>query len=513
MTTLSTEPVLCRVHIRTIPEWVMLSSLTRVVCGRFHPAILGGNDSVERYSLFCAEPVEVFSFEDGQNNPFEKLRSFLEKYKLQKNPAPFADDLPLPGWIGFFAYPLAHYIEKLPHRAKNDLHIPLIHLAFYDKAIIYDHKIGRYSLAVLEHSHQPQTTEEKFHQLENWLSEASAQTVYDCNSVLPEYPGIFRFGANMTRGYYFDALKKIRRYVFDGDVYQINFSQRFVCDFTADPVDYFLWQSYHNPSPFAACLGASDWSIVSASPELFLQIEEDNILTRPVKGTRPRRTGRGAEIYNRRQFEDLLHSSKDQAELMMIVDLERNDLAKVCIPGTRHVQCLRTIEAYPTVFHAYADITGKLSHSNDPSLFCEILRSTFPGGSITGAPKIRAMEIIEELEPTARGVYTGCIGHIGIDFRTTLNIAIRTVVIHRQKAYVQTGGGIVADSDPLAEWEETLVKADALLAGLTAVQRRPEQTKKTTPPCHTAGSSIIKVAPTSGSDSTQTLPSSRSRIR
>jgi para-aminobenzoate synthetase component I len=272
----------------------------------------------------------------------------------------------------------------------------------------------------------------------------------------------------MTREYYFDALRKIKQHILDGNVYQINFSQRFECDFDADPAEYFLWQCRYNPAPYAAYLSTTDFSIVSASPELFLRIEGDNILTRPIKGTRPRHSGLDSDAYNRAQFEDLLHSPKDAAELMMITDLERNDLARVCVPGTRHVRCLRAIEAWPTLFHAHAEIAGKLLRANDPALVCEILRTVFPGGSITGAPKIRAMEIIEELEPTGRGIYTGCIGHIGIDFRTTFNIAIRTAVICNQKAYIQTGGGIVADSDPQAEWEEMKLKADALLAGLSA---------------------------------------------
>jgi para-aminobenzoate synthetase component 1 len=521
MTTVSGQPILCRVHIRVVPGDISSFSLTQVISHQSCPAILGGNKSVERYSIFCAEPVEIFTFEDGQNNPFEKLQSFLEKYKLEENAPRFSDSPPLPGWMGFFAYPLAHHIEKLPRLATDDLHLPLIHLAFYDKAIVYDHRTGQVFLIVLEYAGQRLDVNEKFRQLQTWLDDADVYTHADNNSntvgadprvclnqntigwqplrkpkadevdgrnrMSPIHLTAFggchplsepveatsrspvHFTTNMTRDYYFNAVKKIKRYIVDGDVYQINFSQRFACDFTANPADYFLWQNRHNPSPLSAYLSCADWSIISASPELFLRIEGDSILTRPIKGTRPRKIGPGAEMDNRKQFEALLHSSKEQAELIMIVDLERNDLARVCVPGTRHVSRPRTIEAYPTVFHAYADIAGRLPRPNDAVLFCDILRSTFPGGSITGAPKIRAMEIIEELEPTARGIYTGCIGHIGIDFGVTLNIAIRTAVVCHQKAYIQTGGGIVADSDPQAEWEETLTKADVLLAGLTAV--------------------------------------------
>jgi para-aminobenzoate synthetase component 1 len=478
MTTESREPILCRVHFRAVPGRVSLSSLTKVIAGQSHPAVLGGNSSVQRHTIFSAEPVEIFEFKDGQDKPFEQLQSFLEKYKLEKIPPFISNRPPLPGWIGFFSYPLARYIEKLPRLATDDLRLPLIHLAFYDKTIVYDHKTEQYLLMVLEYSGQRKTVDEKFSQLQTWLDDAARWPVRDDILATSKLIRNCHFTANMTREYYFDAIKKIKRHILDGDVYQINFSRRFGCDFTAEPVDCFLWQNQHNPSPLSAYLSCTDWSIVSASPELFLRIEDNTILTRPIKGTRPRKNYANTKDFNRRQYEELLKSEKDMAELVMIVDLERNDLAKVCVPGTRRVQRRRTIDAHPTIFHASADIAGKLPAPNNPALFCDILRAVFPGGSITGAPKIRAMEIIDQLEPTVRGVYTGCIGHIGIDFNTTLNIAIRTIIIHHQKAYLQTGGGIVADSAPQAEWEEMLLKADALLTGLETIQSRPKQKEK-----------------------------------
>ncbi len=472
MTTKPAKPVLCHAQIRPAGSTASLPSLVRIISRRYRPAILGGNDAVKKYSIFCAEPMDSFQFQDGQNEPFEQLQSCLEKYKLADDGLAHFD-LPLPGWIGFFTYPLAHHIEKLPRLAKDDVPWPLICLAFYDKAVIYDHQKDTYSFIVLDYPGQRQTSDEKFHRLQSWLDEAAAGSgLCVCPENIAQLPagcgGLpLQLTTNMTREYYFDALMKIRRHILDGDVYQINFSQRFECDFAADPADYFLWQNRYNPAPYAAYLSTEDFSVVSASPELFLRIEGDGILTRPIKGTRPRRIGDNS--FNRRQFEELAASAKDQAELMMIVDLERNDLARVCKPGTRHVSCLRTIEAYPTLFHAYAEVAGTLPAANNATMVCEILRAVFPGGSITGAPKIRAMEIIEQLEPTCRGLYTGCIGHIGVDFRMTLNIAIRTAVFCNQKAYVQTGGGIVADSDPQAEWDEMKLKADALLAGLNAV--------------------------------------------
>jgi para-aminobenzoate synthetase component 1 len=207
---------------------------------------------------------------------------------------------------------------------------------------------------------------------------------------------------------------------------------------------------------------------------MFITIEDNFIRTKPIKGTRRRinetaRKNSQAKQINTNNFNELLYSDKERAELNMIIDLERNDVAKICKPGTRKVIQPRTIESYPTVFHAVATVAGQL---RDEITICDILKAMFPGGSITGAPKIRSMEIIDETEPTSRGVYTGSIGFIGIDGSVCLNIAIRTIIITKRKAFAQTGGGIVADSDPQAEWAETITKARALLAGIKSVMRR-----------------------------------------
>ncbi len=216
-------------------------------------------------------------------------------------------------------------------------------------------------------------------------------------------------------------------------------------------------------------IDAGQLHIVSASPEMFITIRDGVISTKPIKGTRPRINNPSqSQQINEKNFNELLTSEKEQAELNMIIDLERNDVARICQPGTRKVVQPRTIESYPTVFHAVATVAGQLRRE---ITFCDVLKAMFPGGSITGAPKIRSMEIIDETEPTARGVYTGSIGFIGIDGAVSLNIAIRTIIIAGQKAYAQTGGGIVADSDPQAEWDETITKARALIAGINSIQR------------------------------------------
>ena len=271
----------------------------------------------------------------------------------------------------------------------------------------------------------------------------------------------------MTRSDYFEAIERIRRHIYDGDVYQINFSQRFESAYHKRPVDLYHWQNTYNASPYAAYIDAGEFAIVSTSPEMFLTVRDGIVSTKPIKGTRRRLTSHpDAARINEANFTELVQSAKDQAELYMIIDLERNDLARICVPGTRFVSQPRTIETYPTVFHAVATVEGELRSSCS---FGDIMRATFPGGSITGAPKIRSMEIIDELEPTRRGVYTGSIGYISVDGSMCLNIAIRTVIIKGGRAYAQTGGGIVADSRPEAEWEETITKARAMLAGIEAV--------------------------------------------
>ncbi|MCP4453387.1 MAG: anthranilate synthase component I family protein, partial [Planctomycetes bacterium] len=277
--------------------------------------------------------------------------------------------------------------------------------------------------------------------------------------------------SNMTQTQYTEAIGKIKQYLIDGDTYQINFSHRFDLPFTGEALALFHWQNRFNSSPYSAYIDFDEFQIVSASPEMFLTLDQGTIQTKPIKGTRARLNERDHPHLHRQNeasIQDLLNSAKEQAELNMIIDLERNDLARVCIPGTRSVTQPRTLETYATVYHAVATVAGQVKPGLD---FCDILKATFPGGSITGAPKIRSMQIIDETEPTARGVYTGSIGFVSINGNACLNIAIRTIIIARKTAYVQAGGGIVADSQAQAEYEETLTKARALIAGILAVSK------------------------------------------
>ncbi|UCD53467.1 MAG: anthranilate synthase component I family protein [Phycisphaerales bacterium] len=465
--------VLCRLHGQATHASPGLPAVSAVFAELRSPSILGGNASVaavEGFSYWAADPREVFEFTSDQEDPFARLEKLVARYKIQGSPPPeLPSGLFQGGWIGYFSYELGRFIERLPETTIDDFAIPLIRLCFYDRLIAYDHRNGTFWLVALELPDDLETPKEKMAGLERLLKASENLCVAWPRAADLERIDLSRARSNMTREDYLRTVGRIRRYIRDGEVYQVNFSQRFDRPFTGRPVELFHWQNHYNPSPYAAYVGAGNFQIVIASPEMFISTRDGLIQTKPIKGTR-RRFGPNDERSDKRNeqnLRDLLSSSKEQAELNMIVDLERNDVARICRPGTRRVIQPRTIEAYPTVFHAVATVGGQLRH--DVRL-TDIFRAVFPGGSITGAPKIRAMEIIDELEPTARSVYTGSIGFIGIDGTVCLNIAIRTVIIAAHKAFVQTGGGIVADSEPEAEWEETITKARALLAGIDAVQ-------------------------------------------
>ncbi len=463
----------CQLHGRKIKASVSLDAVSEIFAQLESPSILGGNAAVAktgRFSLWAADPFDVFEFTANQQDPFDELEAVLRRYSHGTSPPPqWPDGLFAGGWIGHFSYELGRYIERMPRAAVDDLAIPLIRLCFYDRFIAYDHHKDVFWAAALEMPGDSEAPMEKIDQLEQLLKTATDSPVSRPPSASIGDVDFSAAKGNMEPSDYIRSVERIKRYIRDGDVYQVNFSQRFDRAFTGRPIDLFHWQNRFNPSPYAAYIDAGDFQVVSTSPEMFITVRDGLIHTQPIKGTRPRLNteDHDSQETNRRNREELWASEKERAELNMIVDLERNDIARICEPGTRHVVQPRSIEAFPTVYHAMATVGGTLRRG---TRFIDILRAVFPGGSITGAPKIRAMEIIDELEPTARSIYTGSIGFVGLDGTVCLNIAIRTVIITAHKAFVQTGGGIVADSDPKAEWDETITKARALLAGIEAVQ-------------------------------------------
>jgi len=329
------------------------------------------------------------------------------------------------GWIGYLSYDLGRCFEKLPAKASDDLCWPPFLFTWHERVLAHDALTGRNYLCWAK---TPLTEEYEF------------KTLLGGNSESP-----------IARIDYQQGVMKVLDYIAAGDVFQVNLSQRFELPMRRKSAEVYRDMRRNFPAGFGALLDYGNYALISNSPELFLKVDgQRNVTTRPIKGTRPRREGMEKE---------LRESVKDQAELNMIVDLERNDLGRVCELGSVKVTCPREIETLPTVYHGVATVEGKLCA--DVGLV-ELLRATFPGGSVTGAPKIRAMEIIEELEPVRRGPYCGAIGYLSADGQMQFNIAIRTIVVNEGRAYVSVGGGIVADSNPADEYEETLVKAQAM---------------------------------------------------
>ncbi len=397
-------------------------------------------------------------------DPFEVLGELLRKYRLAGDPAmpPFVG-----GAVGYLSYDLGHFVEKLPSSAADDLLLPECYLAFYDSVVAFDHRERR---ACIVANGFPETgssrqdcARARLSELRRLLAEAPPPGGGDNGRFETAGGGPIGLRSNFTREGYMEAVERVREYIRAGDIFQANISQRFEADMPLAPYELYRRLREINPAPFAGFLNFDGVAVVSASPERFLQVRGDRVETRPIKGTRPR--GRDPASDEARARE-LLGSAKDQAEHVMIVDLERNDLGRVCRFGTVRVSELAALEKYATVFHLASTVEGRLRPGTE---VVDLLKATFPGGSITGAPKVRAMEIIDEIEPTRRSVYTGSMGYLGFDGNIDLNIVIRTILVKERKAYFQVGGAVVYDSDPEAEYVETLDKAQALVRALSMV--------------------------------------------
>ncbi|MEW6081526.1 MAG: aminodeoxychorismate synthase component I [Bacillota bacterium] len=401
-----------------------------------------------------------------RERPFRMLRELLARFRTEPGELPF-----LAGAVGFFSYDLGRMTEKLPDLTADDLNVPDICLGFYDRVLVIDHEAHRLYLSATGLPLAGATAKAKaLADLDELAGRiVAAGTAPDSDPWLGPKVSAGEISRCFTESAYRQAVLKAKEYIAAGDIYQVNVTQRFSAPLKTTPYQLYRRLRQASPAPFAAYLDCSDdLRLLSSSPERFLLLRDGQVETRPIKGTRPR--GRTAEE-DRERRRELLASEKDRAELVMIVDLERNDLGRVCSYGTVRVPELLTLEEYATVFHLVSTVCGALAPGKD---VVDLLKSTFPGGSITGAPKIRAMEIIEELEPVRRGVYTGAIGYLGFDGRADLNIAIRTMVNKGDHVYLQVGGGIVADSDPRLEYEETLHKARGMLKSL-GVDRFPEE--------------------------------------
>jgi para-aminobenzoate synthetase component I len=422
-----------------------------------------GPAEVRRFSYAGAEPFLTLTArgrqcciqENGQTrvlegDPFLVLQSLLDRCRAHA-PAGFPA---FPGGaVGYFGYELGSLVERLPDTPADDLGLPDMVVGFYDVVLVFDHVRGETSLVVGPPEGREAEAQAKADRWTAALGEAKPLGEPPMRAAGP-------VTSSMTRAVYRHAVQQALAYIGAGDIYQVNLSQRFTCPYEGTGWELYRRLRQLNPAPFAAFLDMGDWQVVSGSPERFITVEGRKIETRPIKGTRPRGATPEADAA---LAAELLASEKDGAELVMIVDLQRNDLGRVCEFGTVTVPDLRRLEQTPNVWHTVATVEGRLRPEANVAT---ILKATFPGGSITGAPKVRAMEIIAELEPVRRHIYTGGIGYIGFDGRLDLNIAIRTAVVKDGAAHFHAGGGIVADSDPQMEYDETIAKGSGIARAL-----------------------------------------------
>ncbi len=418
--------------------------------GRFD-ILAAAPDFMVRYNRGSLELIRDGVTEPLPDSPFDALRHLLAEYPA---PAP-RDDLPFcGGLIGHLGYDLGRALEALPTLAGDDIAFPEMRMGFYSWAIVVDHHSARAELVAHPNCPQPrlQAVLARLQQ-----TEKSAVTA----------PFALRTGFenDLPPDTYNEALARINAYIKAGDCYQVNYTQRFSSSFDGDP-----WQAYQMlrqaaPTPYSAYLESSDGAVLSLSPEQFLCTDRSQVTTKPIKGTRPRGNDKETDAQLKAALRE---SSKDRAENLMIVDLMRNDLSKVCALGTVKVPRLFAVESYANVHHLVTTVTGTLADEQQP---LDLLEHCFPGGSITGAPKIRAMEIIDELEPQRRNIYCGSIGYISLCGRMDTSITIRTLLCEQDRIYCWAGGGIVADSVTEQEYEETYSKVNNLLKTLEATRR------------------------------------------
>jgi anthranilate synthase component 1 len=447
-----------------------------------------GGQNIARYSFIGSDPYLVLRLDGGQaqavqggykqtlayNDPLTVLESYLSAYKPVRLP-----DLPrfVGGAVGYFGYETVSYFERLPVPEHRAYKMPEGCWMFVDTLLIFDHL--RHKIKVLSHVHldapdleaeyrrATQRIEGLVERLRRPLTTDHRRPTTDRprnyephsigNDEIEERQGPV---SNVSREQYHANVLRAKEYIAAGDIFQVVPSQRFSRPTSADPVTIYRALRTINPSPYMFLLRIADGDLVGASPELLVRVQEGEVLTHPIAGTRRR----GHDLAEDAALaEELLHDEKERAEHLMLVDLGRNDIGRVSEPGTVSVPDFMFVEKYSHVMHLVSHVTGKLRGDMNA---LDALRACFPAGTVSGAPKIRAMEVIAELEGSRRGVYAGCVGHVGFNGDLDTCIALRTMVVQDGVAYVQAGGGVVADSDPEAEYQESGNKAAALLRAI-----------------------------------------------
>lgn len=435
-----------------------------------------GGERLARYSFLGSDPYLVVTCQGGQVevnsgskkavqrccDPLKVVKEILAQYKparLEGLPPFFG------GAVGYVGYDAIRYFEHIPQNAQDDMGFPEMVFIFTDTILIFDHL--KHKIKVVANAHVNGDINKVYDEAVRKI-ETIVEKLRQPFSFRPlEYVGYGGngFKSNFQRDVFLKAVEKAKDYIFAGDVLQVVLSQRFSTRFSAEPFDIYRVLRTINPSPYMYYLKNGDLELIGSSPEPLVRVEGDRVMTCPIAGTRPRGKTEEEDIKLR---QELLADAKERAEHIMLVDLGRNDLGRVCRAGTVKVESLMEVELYSHVMHLVSRVTGTLEAGKDAF---DVLRAVFPAGTVSGAPKIRAMEIIDELEPTLRGPYAGMVGYFSYSGNLDCCITIRTIVAKRDQAFVQAGAGIVADSAPEKEFQETVNKAQALLSAVQIAER------------------------------------------
>lgn len=455
----SVSPVEVFRRLSSLPHVIFLDSAMR-------------HRTLGRYSFVAAAPIKwISSAADGGNSLAQLAK---EASALTTKPAP---DLPpfQGGWAGVFGYELGASLERVPAATIDEFNLPALAVGLYDVVVAFDHQLNAawiisQGFPELDGESRRQRAADRLAWFQQLLSDPHPSPVngdwqatpLPISELAPQFmtlgpPGVT---SNFSESAYCRAVQQAIDYIYAGDIFQVNLSQRLLHKAVSSPIDLYCRLRERNPAPFAGYFDAGEWQIASASPERFIKTSHGHVETRPIKGTRGRAKRPEADLF---AGDDLRASEKDRAENVMIVDLLRNDLSRTCLPHSVRVSQLCGLETYEYVQHLVSVVEAELRPNIAP---IDVLKASFPGGSVTGAPKIRAMEIIAELEPSTRGPYCGSLGYMGFDGTMDTNILIRTVTSSRGWWQFPVGGGIVADSNPENEHQETWQKAAGILRSI-----------------------------------------------
>lgn len=436
-----------------------------------------GGERIGRYSFLGSRPSLIFRSkgrlatitEGGTSrtieivpgeDPLTLLKQLLSRYQYVESPA-------LPrfsgGAVGFFGYDVVRFFENLPDKNPDDLGVDDACFLFTDTIVLFDHVRHRMRIVCNAHidNGDPGVSYDKaLLKIESVIARLKSPLLQDTIPHKPQPPGAVHVESLFPRAEYEAGVERCREYILAGDAFQIVLAQRFKVEFTAPPFDIYRALRSVNPSPYMYYLNLGGRKIIGTSPEILVSYEQGTVRLRPIAGTRPRSADSEEDL---RLERELLADEKERAEHIMLVDLSRNDLGRVCQYGSIKVNELMTIERYSHVMHIVSDVTGKLRLDRD---IFDVLRACFPHGTVSGAPKVRAMEIVDEQEPTRRGFYAGCLGYFSYSGDMDMAITIRTMLVDGQTAYLQSGGGLVADSVPANEYQECVNKAKALVSAI-----------------------------------------------